>query len=56
MINNKPTISSTAETNKNVATKIISLTTEEKQPDCNYDVFYNDTCDVANSRSMVEGI
>ena len=57
LINNKSIISSAAETNKNVATKIISITIEEKKEDIkNYEVFHLENYDVNDSPNMKEGI
>ena len=58
LINNKSIISSAAETNKNVATKIISITIEEEKEDIimNYEVFHLENYDVYDSPNMEEGI
>ena len=57
LINNKSVISSTAETNKNVATKIISITIEEKKNETkDYEVFHLENYDVYDSPNMEEGI
>ena len=56
IINDKSIISSTAETNKYVGKKIISITMDDKKVEINSEVFHIDNYEVSNSRDMNEGI
>ena len=52
IINDKSIISSTAETNKYVGKKIISITMDDKKVEINSEVFHIDNYDVSNSRDI----
>ena len=56
LINDRSVISSTAETNKTVGTKIISITIEDKKIEENLPVYQIEKYDVSQSKNMIEGI